>query len=152
MWQAAQGCRLAKDVDVQRTMVKHEVGRDYCFRSTPAQDETTTIVLCFHFNAMPVKMTSGCEPTIQLLVLCIQRHSRTESCYQNACFHRPCSCRSSSLTDIRLMRFLVNSNAVKKMALTTHERLIETPRPGKQSGVSQKIIWAEKAYPGTFVD
>jgi hypothetical protein len=27
------------------------------------------------------------------------------------------------------MRFLVNSNAVKKMALTTHERPMETPRP-----------------------
>ena len=27
------------------------------------------------------------------------------------------------------MRFLVNSNAVKKMALTTQERDIDTPRP-----------------------
>lgn len=37
--------------------------------------------------------------------------------------------RSSSSTSIRLMRFLVNSNAVKKIALTTHERDMETPRP-----------------------
>jgi hypothetical protein len=33
--------------------------------------------------------------------------------------------------DIRLIRFFVNSNAEKKMAFTTQERLMETPRPRK---------------------
>ena len=36
---------------------------------------------------------------------------------------------SSSSTSMRLMRFLVNSNAVKKMALTTQERDMDTPNP-----------------------
>lgn len=41
----------------------------------------------------------------------------------------PCSRRSSSSTVSRLIRFLENSNAEKKIELTTHERLMETPRP-----------------------
>jgi|SRR5690242_9655150 len=68
--------------------------------------------------------------TFLLQALCIYsqrlqtpRHKATQS--------TPSSCRrkSSSSTSIWLMRFLVNSNAVKKIALTTQERDMETPKP-----------------------
>ena len=53
----------------------------------------------------------------------------------------PCSQRSSSSTDKRLTRFLVNSNAEKKIAFTTQERPIETPRPGIVSAMSVDWDW-----------
>jgi hypothetical protein len=45
-----------------------------------------------------------------------------------------CSRKSSSSYVMPLMRFFVNSNAVKKIALTTHDRDMDTPRPGRVSG------------------
>ena len=74
-----------------------------------------------------------------LVLLCSHSYSNPMHVQLNRRFQHgidqstPSSARrkSSSSTSIRLMRFLVNSNAVKKMALTTQDRDIETPRPGR---------------------
>lgn len=43
-------------------------------------------------------------------------------------------------SSIVLMRFLMNSKDEKKMALTTHERLMDTPKPRYMSFLKKVIL------------
>jgi hypothetical protein len=76
------------------------------------------------------------------------RHDKRKRCQRATA---SCSRSSSSSTSMPLMRFLVNSNAVKKIALTTHERDIDTPRPGgvKVSGLIFKRWGSGSSYRDT---
>jgi hypothetical protein len=58
-----------------------------------------------------------------------KRHANAKICAPREVPYVEAARKSFSSTSKRLMRLFVNSNAEKKIALTTQDRLIETLRP-----------------------
>jgi hypothetical protein len=123
---------LDSTVDVQIRNLRHTGGARHVLHIQCYADDISNPT-----NLQRASDPSPIDPILQFHALC--------SCYSvyvknkpllllPACYYSPFAKRSSSSTVIWLMRFFENSNAVKKMALTTHERDMETPRPRYMRG------------------
>ena len=90
-----------------------------------------------------------------------KRHANAKICAPREVPYVEAAGRRFSSTSKRLIRFFINSNAEKKIALTTQDRLIETLRPMRKlssafiierSGILSGQWLKRKTYLDTFVD
>ena len=114
-------------------------------RAMPVNKFSTNATLHTMFGAMKLPGT----PIFILLLqnLCMYNRNRSPRRRTNQSTPSSWQRRSSSSTSIRLMRFLENSKAVKKMALTTQERDMDTPRPERKGSVKlPRMEFCAQAY------